>query len=96
MTPRQKAMPAISIAPNPCTETFTIAITPSFLSELSEEFTGKEITMRIYDIYGREILKKKLLNTTERIDTKEWASGLYILQLWHNGEMITVEKILKE
>ena len=96
MTPRQKATPAISIAPNPCTEGFTIAITPSFLSELSEEFTGNEITMRIYDIYGREILKKKLLNTTERIDTKEWASGLYILQLWHNGEMITAEKILKE
>ena len=96
MTPRQKTMPAISIAPNPCTESFTITVATPFPSEQPEELTGNGIIVHIHDIYGREVLKKKILNTKERIETKEWASGLYILQLWRNGEMIAVEKILKE
>ena len=95
MTPRQKTMPAISIAPNPCTESFTITVSTPFPSEQPEELTGNGIIVHIHDIYGREVLKK-IMNTKERIETKEWASGLYILQLWHNGEKIAVEKILKE
>ena len=96
MALKQGKTSATTIAPNPCTDGFTITVTPSFLSEHSETLTSKGIIVCIHDIYGREVLKKTLLNTTGKIETKEWASGLYILQLWHNGQMIAVEKILKE
>ena len=62
----------------------------------SDNETANDMQVRIYDLYGRLITEKTLNGTIGEISTKDWSSGLYILQLWHNGEMIDVEKILKE
>ncbi len=104
---RSSCLPQVTIAPNPCKDGFTLTL--SDLSSMekagapsndtdthSDNETANDMQVRIYDLYGRLITEKTLNGTIGEISTKDWSSGLYILQLWHNGEMIDVEKILKE
>ena len=62
----------------------------------SERGIAEDAEVRIYDLCGKLIMEKNFDGMSGEISTKDWSSGFYILQLWRNGEMIAVEKILKE
>lgn len=56
-------------------------------------FTNK-LTYRLVDIVGREVAKGDLLNY--RIPIYHLSSGIYIVQLYENGELIGTRKIAKQ
>lgn len=104
---RSSCLPQVTIAPNPCKDGFTLTL--SDLSSMekagapsndtdthSDNETTNDMQVRIYDLCGQLIMEKNFDGMSGEISTKDWSSGFYILQLWRNGEMIAVEKILKE
>ena len=104
---RNCSLPQVTIAPNPFKDGFALTLSESSLVEKTGVLTGdkynhsergiaEDAEVRIYDLCGKLIMEKNFDGMSGEISTKDWSSGFYILQLWRNGEMIAVEKILKE
>lgn len=47
--------------------------------------------LRLYDVLGKQVLSQPISNTTNRIDTSELASGIYLLQI----KSATISKTIK-
>lgn len=99
--------PQATIAPNPCKDAFSITLSALDMADKndassnapnthSSKWSEGETWLYVYDLCGRMIMKQLLLENNVRIDAKDWNSGLYIIQLWKNGNMIGVEKLIKE
>jgi Secretion system C-terminal sorting domain len=48
----------------------------------------------ITDIYGKVILRRSVVNTTEKINTAQLAPGNYIVQVLENGGITRTEKLV--
>jgi hypothetical protein len=63
---------------------------------LKNEFDLDEIELRIFDLLGKEQFKASLNYSTNKIDTKNIKSGVYIYQILknttviHSGRLIAV------
>ncbi len=71
-----------SVFPNPAKDEFTI----NFQKEISA-------TVSLFDISGRNILKTNIIGDSKRIDTKEFESGIYFIQVESAGKTFS-EKII--
>ncbi len=61
----------IQLYPNPVTSRF-LNIKTKGVSDLNVE---------VYNIFGQQILSKKLNNSTDQISIEQWTSGIYLLKL---------------
>lgn len=73
----------VKVYPNPTSTIFTIQ-----LGEL------KDSRINIYDINGKEIIKKKLSNTIEKIDISRFENGVYMLSIT-SGNKKVIKRIIK-
>jgi len=70
----------LELFPNPATELLTI-----------NGAAGKNLT--VFDIFGKKILEKPLINPTETIDLRSFVKGIYLLQFAQSNGKIEVRKI---
>ncbi|MBN1652124.1 MAG: T9SS type A sorting domain-containing protein [Bacteroidales bacterium] len=78
---------ADAIYPNPSSGKFKIDFTA---------FDGKEIELEVHSLSGKLIYKKTLFNASNTIDLKDYANGIYVLQVkkgnrWY-GQNIVIRK----
>lgn len=74
----------ISIYPNPSRSIFNINRT-----------TSDELTVRVFDLTGKQVFaKKNITDTTFEIDMSSHSSGIYIMNMSSNGKIAT-KKLIK-
>ena len=97
----------LAITPNPCQESLVV----SRVKDSSDNFTAKKhgnsdnltvedgeennIRIRIFDMTGRKLMEETLTDNDTTISTRNWPAGIYFMQVWENGEILSVEKIIK-
>lgn len=62
----------ISLYPNPCSNELHIAIS---------DYSGPNLSIEVYDLSGRIILKNESLNTNIPIDVSKWVKGMYFVKI---------------
>ena len=73
--------------PNPTSDVLNIAI---------ENADNQDLFIELYDISGTLLLKKRIINSTQNIDMKNYSSSIYILHIFNkNGVEVGSYKILK-
>ena len=77
---------AIVIAPNPVKTTLTIKLGSLYAANT---------TIKIIDTKGAVVHQSVSSTTINLINTAQWATGIYIVELINNGKKITSKKILK-
>jgi hypothetical protein len=91
VSPNENKKPVISVYPNPVHDVFSLNIS-NLLNSNSNNFYA------IYDITGKFILSKKIENVTgnyyEKIDMRQFANGIYLMDISLNG-VKTNSKIIK-
>ena len=90
-----------SAAPNPVADVVTLYLTQvQSLDEAGETSPCADLlplaVVKIYDIYGKMILEKELTEPSTPIQMRNWASGLYIFQVFMESEQVGFEKIIKQ
>ena len=63
----------ILVYPNPTSNTFTI--------DLPEDFNIDNTVMTVYDLYGRAVMQKKVMDNAEAHDTSNLGNGIYFVEL---------------
>lgn len=76
----------VIIYPNPSNDIVNI--------ELKDENSSIDY-IKIYSQNGRELLNKKVINSSLSIDIKEYATGLYFIEVVTNNETI-IKKVIKK
>lgn len=66
----------VTVTPNPFSNVINIHV----------DNQGMEYTVRVYNTLGQLVMKTKSSEENITIDTKNWASGVYILRITLNGE----------
>ena len=77
----------VSIYPNPSTNVFNISWVQ-----------GAEVSLSVYDITGKSVLKKKKINATDRyyeLDMTGYAQGVYFAKINIGDQQITKKLLLK-
>lgn len=84
--PEQEPLIGIQSFPNPADEQVLVR---------SEEVFGRDLMLQLTDISGQVVLTQQVYagDRLAVIDRKQWASGLYLLQLTDNGTVVYSEKI---
>ena len=98
----------LAITPNPCQESFVVSrvgnLPDKFITKRKEntdnltienDIDGK-IHICIYDMTGRKLMEETLTDNDTTISTRNWSAGIYFMQVWENGELLSVEKIIKQ
>ncbi|MEH6763222.1 MAG: T9SS type A sorting domain-containing protein [Aequorivita antarctica] len=75
---------AIKLAPNPVTQNSTINI--PFESEID--------FIKIFDVFGRLVKNEIIYSEYVNIDANEYASGMYIYQLFSKDKMVKTDKFI--
>ncbi|MBS1577857.1 MAG: T9SS type A sorting domain-containing protein [Bacteroidetes bacterium] len=86
--PLHRTSRLIAAFPNPVTNgVLTIATTPAY----------SDLTLVIYDIYGRDVARQKLLKGVSRISMERLVKGIYILKIVDNEKNVQLltDKIIK-
>ena len=52
--------------------------------------------LRVYDVYGRLLHTVPAGEQTVQIDLSHYATGVYLIQLVNNGNVMAVRKVVKE
>ena len=86
----------LSITPNPCQESFVVSREKSSSAEFTTKKEENTIRICIYDMTGRKLVDEMLTEALTTISTHTWPAGIYFMQVWENGEMLSVEKIIKQ
>ena len=73
---------------------------PSLKQETTDKLLIKnvgqtDVLIQIYDMKGRKLMEETLTDNDTTIDTRNWTAGIYLMQVWENGELLSVEKIIK-
>ncbi|HEX6430986.1 MAG TPA: M4 family metallopeptidase [Niastella sp.] len=77
----------LTIYPNPVQDNLTITIPVDML-------TGRT-TIRIMDVYGRQIQRHTNMSTINTIPVSGLSAGIYIVEVYSNNKMIMTKKIVK-
>jgi hypothetical protein len=80
-----KAEEALTIFPNPSDGFFTLQVSKVF----------EQSTVLVFDIYGKEILNLKNIESSTKIDLSEYANGLYFIKVIKDNTYKTA-KIIKQ
>jgi hypothetical protein len=83
ITPERKLVDLLEAFPNPVQDKLTIR-TPSL----------EKVGMRLMDQQGRPLLSTTINNGVYELDMREYAKGVYLLQVFIDGEMVT-RKIIR-
>lgn len=78
----------VSSFPNPFTDQLNIYL------EIEELFHDYEID--IINIKGQSVWQQSIFTSTLSLSAKEWPSGLYIIQLKREGELLRTQKMVKK
>ncbi len=66
-----------------------------YLSLDADLLSQSEWLYVITDLNGKKVIEGKLEKLTERIDLSSIQSGLFLLQLWENGQKVQTVKVMK-
>ena len=76
----------LSAYPNPTTDFLNLAV---------NDMNFKDVTYQLYNINGRLLLSKKLVNSNTEINLKQLSSAVYYLKIIKNHKLFKVFKIIK-
>lgn len=79
----------VLISPNPNNGLVTIEI-------LNKDIILQNLTIKIYDLFSRDIKKVRLLNKKQDLDLTELDSGIYYLQFFQDEKLLLTKKIIKQ
>jgi serine protease AprX len=78
----------ITIAPNPIKGNLYVNL---------GSLIGTNNTLKIINSNGATIYNNKIIGTTTmQINSKNWAAGLYIVELWQHNKLVFSKKVVKE
>ena len=77
-----------SLYPNPTTGIVTI--------ELAPETCTLKPEIHLFDIYGRRLQIISVTDKTTQIDLSHYATGVYMLKVVNDGNVIAIGKVVKE
>lgn len=78
----------VSVYPNPTTDNVCVTI--------PEQDGVKDCVCQIYDITGRMLQSVKMNDNTTVLNLKDYAQGLYLLEIYNNGQLLQTIKITKQ
>jgi len=74
-------------------------ISNPFGDQVTLQTTGKTTNIAydilVYDIQGKQFYSG-LLNNNLQINTSDWASGMYILEVMYEGKLVGIEKLMRQ
>ncbi len=76
---------AVSIYPNPANNMVTINVKAAFTNELS---------IKITDITGKEILNDNMSSNSKQINTGNWTNGIYLIHLFDKDQSSTQKIVI--
>lgn len=62
---------------------------------LPQELYGAFLEMRVYDVYGRVLLWQHVQGDDPVLDLSSYSQGLYVIQLYHQQQLVGTAKISK-
>lgn len=77
---------ALSVFPNPVNDILTVA---------RNDHDGSEVTLRVVDLFGKEVLSLRSADNVIRLNLSACASGIYILQLGTAKGAQATRKLIK-
>jgi hypothetical protein len=77
------------VSPNPNNGLINISIS-------SKDFVLQNSTIKIYDMFNREIKNHKLLSKNQNVPIQDLNDGVYYLQLYQGDKMLLSKKIVKQ
>ena len=78
---------SITIYPNPSTGMVNIHLAPQ---------TSAYPEIHVFDVYGRRMQILEMTDATTQIDLSQYATGVYLLKLVNQSQIIAVLKVVKE
>ena len=78
-----EAISSLKVYPNPSTGIFTIA-------------TQENVTVEVYDLVGKAIVKQTITIGSKSIDISNYASGIYLLKATNTSGNVNTYKIIKQ
>ncbi|WP_018343539.1 T9SS type A sorting domain-containing protein [Cytophaga aurantiaca] len=79
----------VVIYPNPFNTEFSID-----LSVYAQDENSTSVSVEVIDAAGKNVYKKNVLSELTSISTADWASGMYIIRIIHNGATVN-KKVIK-
>src|SRR6185295_18637186 len=76
----------LSIFPNPAKDELIINW---------KSLTGKEATLKVFDVFAREIYSTRITTPSLKLQTSDWSSGIYLLKI-ADGQRQFTRKIIIE
>ena len=74
----------------------TVIYPNPFTDQLSFKTDGSEISLRIFDLRGREMMSSTGIESGESIDVSTLSGGIYMIQIYKNGIQEKVQRIVKQ
>lgn len=78
----------VSVYPNPTTDKVSVT--------LSEELVSGDCVCQLYDLTGRMLQSVKINSNTTVLNMQEYAQGLYLLEIYNNGQLLQTVKITRQ
>ena len=78
----------VSLYPNPTTGIVNVELTP--------ETCPLKPEIQVFDIYGRQIQIMPVTTETTQIDLSQYATGIYVIKVVNEGNVIAIGKVVKE
>lgn len=86
---------SIRIYPIPAVDEIYLVITPDdYLTQ--EQVGNRQFSTTLYDIYGKKLLTASLNFEINTLNISALNAGVYLLQIFENGQMISCKKIIKQ
>ena len=74
----------VSVFPNPCYQSATILI---------KDYMSPLLTFQLFDINGKILDQKIMVNGQTQVERKEWPPGIYFFNIMDHGEIISAGKL---
>jgi len=96
----------LSVYPNPASQMLNVELSLSYLHTLAQNSTGvlppiskgegAETELQIINVLGKVIKHLTLTTQNSQIDVSGLANGVYFVQVYEKGKLLTVKKLVKE
>lgn len=90
----------VATAPNPVEEEVSIFLTE--VQPIEEENSPSmweaeeyHIVLRVYDMYGKLMMERMIMEPITTIRVQDWAAGVYVFQLYDEHDVIECKKVVK-